>query len=444
MYKYDTIVELVRRSDDYTLPLNSWSREHRGKTLCPNCFKLRDGVYPLVVDVFLLQLPDRLSHGGVFHGGVGVISDKLLDVLRPHLQNYVLGRCFDERGLLIPNYRSIYHRDRVSLRADPNAPNYSLYKCQTCGVVAEMSDSPYVLRADLSEAEVFESRIARLFLSEALAARFPWKQFRDLRPFVIPVLDTPPSREAPAGDRSDHSKHVASITEYLSSRGRPQREAISAINVTELVTRLNPTEAVLLCEGASCEWGKSEYAVPVRTILESGAGTEELKTLRELLGNMPGASSWEQLYAKHNGIGLFSPFDQVDPAIILLPIGCWLEEKEEMFEWFFEGVDEAFEGLPYGPDDVIPIAALSYSPDRWFLVTSGPNTGMIHFWGHDDSPMEETPFAESLEAFVARLTDEDAPEHFGGVVRFKAAHASEPRPASGAELYPVRYVVKRP
>ncbi len=432
-----------QRSEEYTLPLSFWVREQRSKTICPNCYKLKSGLYPQAVDVFLSERPRQLSCDGVFHAGMGIIREDLLAVLSPHLKDFVLGRCFDESGALISEYRSIYCRNRIRLRAAPNAPNYSTYECNVCGLTAELSDSPYVLRKDLPDSEVFESSIACLFLSGDLAARFPWKQFGDLKPIVIPVLDAPLGSDADEADQSMRALHVPFGAEYLASIGQSRRAKESPANAAELIKKLNPHDAVLVCEIVGSNDRETEHEVPVRTILEAGAEPEELETLRNLLGEMPGTLSWEQLYAKHNGIGLFSPLNETEPAIVLLPVNCWLEEKGKMFGWFFEGVEAAFEGLPYGSDDVIPIAALCYSPDRWFLVTSGPNAGMVHFWGHEDSPMEETPFAESLEAFISRLTGENAPDYFGGLIRFKAAQARDPKPEWGTELRAVRYVVKQ-
>ncbi|HYD01600.1 MAG TPA: hypothetical protein VEB22_10275 [Phycisphaerales bacterium] len=175
----------------------------------------------------------------------------------------------------------------------------------------------------------------------------------------------------------------------------------------------------------------------------------------ELLASLPPSPTVDQLrvaLGAADGIGLFAPA-LIEPgeaeegsvsnqwshgSIILLPPTAWEQQKAEFADWQFDGLDEAFDGLPYGPDDILCFSALNFSPDMWYTVLRGPMAGAVCWWTHDGASVMNEPWAADLKAWGARIIA-DVTEAFGGVIR--------PTPMScidGGEdeldLYPERYV----
>lgn len=202
MYAGDRIVELAGRvADAYTLPEDSWAQDQRGKTLCATCFKRRLDLYPTAIDVPLRQIPRGTSYDGVFQGGVGIMHERLREFLESHMRDYVMGRCLSwEDGTILPEYRSIYFRNVITLRGDEDT---QYYICRCCGTIGVVPEAPYVLRRELPDAAVFQDRIACLYLGEDLARKLPWRQFPDVKACVIPVRnELLPDDELPAYERA--------------------------------------------------------------------------------------------------------------------------------------------------------------------------------------------------------------------------------------------------
>ncbi len=190
MHNNQTIVKLLGRNKDaYTLPVSSWAREQRGKILCHTCFKLKRSVFPQPVDVPLTQLNKGTSYDGVFRGGVAVIHARLLDFLRSHLPEYALGRCYWKDGTLVPDYHTIYFRDTILIRTGEIPCDYDFYECEECGILGISSNVPYVLRGELPRADVYQDEICCIYLCESLACTFPWREFSDVEPYILPIRD---------------------------------------------------------------------------------------------------------------------------------------------------------------------------------------------------------------------------------------------------------------
>jgi hypothetical protein len=199
MYSGQKIVMLNARdkSGAWTLPVKEWAMSQWGQLFCGECHTPKRELYPTPIDVYLCQLPKGTSYSGLFRAMVGVIHQRLLDVLRDDLPAHARGRCFWEDGTEIPEYSSIYFPDTFIVRGHrkPRHPPDRFpmnYVCQTCGAVLGASaDELYVLREEMPEARVFQEPGSNMYLAEDVARRFPWKQFRDLEPWVIEVREEP-------------------------------------------------------------------------------------------------------------------------------------------------------------------------------------------------------------------------------------------------------------
>jgi hypothetical protein len=183
------IVKLLAKDmEAYTLPAPGWREDYRD-ILCQQCYKLRrTDVYPKPVDICLLEIPPGTSYSGVFWAGVAVIHQSLLEFLEPYMRDFVLGRCYWKDGSAINEYVSVYFRHCIRTRGDRTT---EYYVCGECGFVGAGSDNPYVLRGDLPAADVFAEATNSIYLSEDLGRRFSWRTFSDLKPWTIPVRDSP-------------------------------------------------------------------------------------------------------------------------------------------------------------------------------------------------------------------------------------------------------------
>lgn len=177
IYKQDSVCELSLRDEEaYTLPDKDWFRAARGTVVCENCFRLRSSVHPRPVDIVLSSIAEEAPYHAVFNGGVGVIRNDLLDLLQPHMQDYVLGECRISTDRT-SRYRSIYFRRRLRVRARPDSANYTHFQCPICLSESEAADDRYVNRGDIREDSVFQDNCCGLYFSEPLASTFPWDRF---------------------------------------------------------------------------------------------------------------------------------------------------------------------------------------------------------------------------------------------------------------------------
>lgn len=173
----------------------------------------------------------------------------------------------------------------------------------------------------------------------------------------------------------------------------------------------------------------------------------------DALPDLPSTRQLRALLQQHAGLGLWvseqlaAQIEMLEPgtiayqasagSLLVYPPAEWESLREDFADWQFDGVDAAFEGLPYGFDDILPFAGPNFSPDRWFLVLRGSMAGRVFWWSHDgDSQMSE-PWADDIKAWGHRICAE-VPEIFGGVIRFAADDSIDPAP-DGAVLLPVEY-----
>lgn len=201
---------------------------------------------------------------------------------------------------------------------------------------------------------------------------------------------------------------------------------------------LDDRNPIVICENERGEL----FSVPVVHRGAPPAGRRAMSRLRKLLKGVPGLEQFVAVYERHDGIGLFAARKGVedDGAVQLAPVETWAALRGEMFKWFFDGVKPAFQGLPYGPKDIVPFAMRNYSPDRWFVIRRGAMAGQIGFWGHDGEPLSDVPVARDLASFFVWLT-EHVNEAFGGVNRYSVRVAIEPGADPFEQLFPRSYSV---
>ncbi|MBK8914525.1 MAG: hypothetical protein IPM64_07965 [Phycisphaerales bacterium] len=124
-------------------------------------------------------------------------------------------------------------------------------------------------------------------------------------------------------------------------------------------------------------------------------------------------------------------------SVLIFPPHEWELLRGTFANWQFDGVEAAFENLPYSFDDIVPFAGLNLSPDLWLLILRGPLAGSVCWWTHDGDSCMDEPWAADIRAWGERI-HADGPDVLGGTIRFEADDSPDGPPAD-AELYPLEY-----
>ena len=187
--KTATVVEVVDHLKDSTWVLvdKQWHLGQLDVTLCRECYKIKKGVFPRPIDLYVTQLPEAAVYDLVVRGGVAVIHRKLLAWLQPHLPAHVIGDCY-LRGKRLAAYRSMYFQDQLLVRGGKRTQYYC---CGTCGALGTNPSDQYILRQEIPAGDVYQAFSRSLYLSASVARVFPWTTFETLTPFVIPIRDEP-------------------------------------------------------------------------------------------------------------------------------------------------------------------------------------------------------------------------------------------------------------
>ncbi len=220
----------------------------------------------------------------------------------------------------------------------------------------------------------------------------------------------------------------------------------------DLFPWLDDESPVFLCQDLKNQESPSVYRVPIehRAFAQDLDGASAAR-----LAGLPPIATFQQLrdlVGDNTLIGLFAPAlipaddanldvikqQAAQGAILLLPPSEWEEAGKQFAAWQFDGVELAFQGLPYRFEDILVFATLNFSPDCWFAVLRGPMAGNVFFWTHDGDSVLDSPWALDLAEWGQRIREE-VPDVFGDAIRYPA-EASPDSPPPDAELSPDAYV----
>lgn len=205
-----------------------------------------------------------------------------------------------------------------------------------------------------------------------------------------------------------------------------------------------------VCEGSGA--GSARFRVPLvhRRLDCFYTGVADPAGATAALSALKGTSSAEQLRSlvdDGRGYGLLVPkllLENEQPegrtrseeqmlagTLVVFPPHEWNAVKADMLDWFFDGIEAGFAGLPYTAEDILPFAGVNFSPDRWFLVLRGPMAGNVCWWTHDGDSVMNTPWANDIHSWAARFWDE-LPESIGGGIFLDNAWSVDAVPESEA------------
>lgn len=221
---------------------------------------------------------------------------------------------------------------------------------------------------------------------------------------------------------------------------------------TDVLAGLRDPAPCFRCRDLRNRSSTDRYRVPLlnRPLPCFNLEAPEPEASAQALADLPDLPSTRQLraiLANNLGLGLWAPAQRVRSSgtpeqeafgsLIVFPPNEWASLLDEFVRWQFDGVDEAFSGLPYTVNDVVPFAGPNFSPDRWLLILRGPMAGNVCWWSHDGDTVMEEPWARDIRSWGDRIFAE-APDVLGGVVRFSAIDSVDAPPAD-AELLPIEY-----
>lgn len=212
----------------------------------------------------------------------------------------------------------------------------------------------------------------------------------------------------------------------------------------------DPNPVLLCCSEDDLQSDeRPEYAVPV--FHEAGGPEDADKEVLDQLAADLGEDHPVIAHARaHSGTRFFVPKkaegQDAMGALLLFPAVHWPDLKKEWGDWLHDRIEDEFEGLDFGFDDVMPFMKRNYSPDLWFVVLRGPKQGHIGYWSHDGDSEEDLLYADSLDAALDRAStelDEFDPDAglraFGGVNVYPGTYSPEAQAASVEYLHPIRY-----
>lgn len=229
------------------------------------------------------------------------------------------------------------------------------------------------------------------------------------------------------------------------------------MNAANIIAGLGDPAPYFLCKNLNDRASTARYRVPLenRPIAAYHLDAPHPKAAALALSELPDLPSTRQLRVlleSNLGLGIWAPklviraSDSAEDglgtqealgSLILFPPNEWNLAREEFAEWQFDGIDVAFEDLPYSFDDILPFSGPNFSPDRWLLILRGSMAGNVCWWTHDGESEMHQPWALDIKMWGERVFAE-APDVLGGIIRFSAVHSSD-APPENAELYPVEY-----
>lgn len=190
---------------------------------------------------------------------------------------------------------------------------------------------------------------------------------------------------------------------------------------SDVIPALADPAPYFLCEAAPTGSDPRRFRVPLvhRPLPSFSYKTSDTKAGFAELERLPDIPSGRQLRAllsNAEGIGLFAskrlyselgtgewrPVDiqAAAGALLLSPPGEWAELRKRMRDalsiWYTKPED-AFEGVPYGLDDVQPFAFPNFSPDMWYVVLRGPMAGRVFWWYYTGENEMSTAWAEDIK-----------------------------------------------
>jgi len=181
-----------------------WMAKVVGSVICTHCRDVKRESYPQGIDVVLRDSPRALPFYGVlFRVGLPLYRSTFVQQFPSEFRRFAIGRVLTVDGGVISEYVSAYSRTSVLLRGDDRVTTKVCPLCSSVwsDLVMVFPDRPaYLLRHQLTNAQLHQGRGSELYITEELAAQVEWSQFPDVQLLRVDVRNTPLDRKRLPGD----------------------------------------------------------------------------------------------------------------------------------------------------------------------------------------------------------------------------------------------------
>lgn len=208
------VYSLMPRQEETYQADRRWLRQAAGRELCDHpyeseapippparrCQRIRPDWYPRPVNVRLLESTLTTCFPGIWWTGIPVIRADLLKDLKPFLDGFAIGNCYDSRGRLIPQYHTFYMPPWIVLRGVENS---DYRRCAGCGAIwlnPRYQPRVYFLRRDFAEHHVRQNSVGCPYVTDLVASIIVERWFKEIKLIKLPLVDVPPDGIRLPGD----------------------------------------------------------------------------------------------------------------------------------------------------------------------------------------------------------------------------------------------------
>ena len=175
------------------------------------------------------------------------------------------------------------------------------------------------------------------------------------------------------------------------------------MSVESFLSHVHAASPTFHCYRCGDRTETASLVAPLSHTLGPPADVTAIQLLQEYLG--PKANPFIELYDQHDGMVLYQDQRGDAQGLRLYPAQQWERQTGQMREGFTAMGYEP-EEWPAGAIDTMAFAEIPHSGNYFTVKISGKNRGQIYYTDHDD--FTDSPFAESFETLLSRITKDPA------------------------------------
>ena len=163
-----------------------WLKNNQG--YCHKCESIISNMFPEPIDVSIKHDPKDRFYSWIWFTGISIYHIDFIAQIKPYLNNFVFGKCFDSAGDLIKNYVTCYTDKTIFVRGSKN----NVFICDKCGCIKGSRSEPYyILDYCLYDSYIFQNSVTRMYLTEEVVNSIDMARWPDFDIEKISIVDTP-------------------------------------------------------------------------------------------------------------------------------------------------------------------------------------------------------------------------------------------------------------
>lgn len=198
-----------------------WRRRAEGTILCSNCHNVLHSYWPKPCNVELYEDPNYQISGSIWWIGLSIFHKDFLVQIKRHLEQFVMGECFDEHGKKYEYYLTCYTNSYIVIRGNKES-KYNI--CEKCGLVEQNGwhGKQYTLSQYLSDAMVYMDVGGSMYIDEMLAHTIDFSAWPDVELKPIAVYDKPRDGRCLPIDSPDTQITDGNLSRFVINTPTPQ------------------------------------------------------------------------------------------------------------------------------------------------------------------------------------------------------------------------------